>query len=608
MVYIDSVDMAKSDLTTTSIDRRKYLGGIAIGLSSAIAGCGSADDGNGVAEGEDIIADEGEEIGEQVPTILIDYVADLAGLTEMSEGMIPQLENALNELGMEMEEDPKTFSAWLDSMFQDQRECHFSIFNYANNPDRLDPDEFTYNYAAEWAGANGSTNQSNYANCEVQELCEQQRLETDPNVREELITEAHAIHSEDTVTIPVIVNASFGAYNENEVEPGPLGPSGVANTATHTLIQTSGIDGDVRANTTPATVETNVHLRFSGPTPLVPWSTIVYSPLFGYDEDYEFIEILAAGSEVSDDGLEVEIELEDATFHDGEPVTAEDVQWTFNYLNDNSDVFPRFPSLPIDSIDTPDEQTVVFNLSERFAPLLTRVMPEWGILPKDHFINEGAEDDPDGFTLDTIVGSGPYEVDSFTQGESILLSPHDGHPLYSPDSQLSMVAYSDSQGAARAFQNQEINWLQTIDAGIAEQVEQNLDSAVIEVTESPSNLVLWPQYSWGPSKHHAIRLAFSQAINRNRINETIALGQSSPVLHSTNMSPTHPFYPGDDILETCADSPAANVDTALDILNEAGYAIDEDGNLRYPVDADLSPRWEQGQEPANLPEEFPCLE
>ena len=585
--------------------RRKYLGSIAAALSTTAAGCnvlsGESDDGGGGGDGG------GSESGEMVPTILVDYVSDLAGLTEMSERMVPQLQEAMGQLGLEMETNPRTFSAWLDSIFQDQRQCHFSIWNYANNPDRLDPDEFTYNYAAEYAGANGLTNQSNYANCEVQELCEEQRLATDPETRRDIVYEAHELHSEDIVSVPLIVNAQFGAYNEDAVDPGPLGPSGVANTATHTLIQTSAADGEVRANTTPATVETNVHLRFAGPTPLVPWSTIVYSPLFGYDEDYNFINILAESSTVSDDGLEIEITLKDATFHNGDPVTAEDVQWTFTYLNDNSDVFPRFPDLPIDAIEAPDESTVMITLSERFAPLLTRVMPEWGIMPKEHFIENGAEEDPAGFTLDSVIGSGPYSVDNYSRGQSLLLSPHDGHPLYSPDSDLALISYSDSQGAARAFENGDINWLQTINAGLAEQVDENVDAASIEVTESPSNLMLWPQYSWGPSKHRPVRMAVSQAINRERINQTVALGESSPVLQSTNMSPTHPFYPGEENLTACADSPQANVDTATTVLEDAGFTVDGDGNLRYPPDADLSPRWPEGEAPSDLPDEFPCL-
>jgi peptide/nickel transport system substrate-binding protein len=599
-----------------SSSRRKYLGGIAIALSTSLAGCpGGSDGGNGSdgSDGDDEDGGDGnrdgdsEAMGEQVPTLLIDYVSDLVGLSEKSERIMPEIRSSMEELGMAIEPNARTFAAWTENIYNDTRLTHLSIFAYANNPDRLDPDEFTYNFAAEWAGGNGLTNQSNYANCEVQNLCEQQRLATNPEERRELITEAHLILSEDIATIPLVARTTFGAYNSEAVEPGPIGPAGVAGPATHTLIQTTAMDGEVRANTTPSTVETNVHLRFAGPTPLIPWSTIVYSPLFTYDEEYELIEVLAESAEVSDDGLEVEIGLKQATFHDGEPVTAEDVQWTFNYLNDNSDVFPRFPNLPVDTIETPDDNTVVFELSERFAPLLTRVLPEWGILPKDHFIDNGAEEDPANFTLDSVIGSGPYAVDNFSQGQSLLLSPHDGHPLYSPESNLALIAYQDSQGAARAFQNGDINWLQTIGASIAQQINEQFEPASVEVSQCSSNLLLSPQCSWGPTKHRPIRMAISQAMDRQRVNELVASGESVPATQSTNMSPRHPFYPGEENLTACADSPESNIETAMNVLEEAGFTVDDDGNLRYPLDADLSPRWPEGDEPADYPDEFPCL-
>ena len=136
----------------TKRSRRRYLGSIAVALSVTAAGCNDGGDGDsgdgGGGDGESTGGDGGDggsAGGEMVPTILVDYVSDLPGLTEMSERMVPQLESAMGEIGLEMETNPRTFSAWLDSIYQDQRRCHFSVFNYANNPDRLDPDEFTFN-------------------------------------------------------------------------------------------------------------------------------------------------------------------------------------------------------------------------------------------------------------------------------------------------------------------------------------------------------------------------------------------------------------------------------------------------------------------------------
>jgi peptide/nickel transport system substrate-binding protein len=542
---------------------------------------------------------------------MIDYLSNLPGLTEMSEASIPILRTALEELGMEVEIIPHGFTKAGEVLFNDTRETHFQIWNAANNVDRLDPDEFTTIYSPANAGSNGQRSFNNWAPpdtaCEYQGMINDQRRAASTEEREQIINEAHAMHSEDVATIPLITNATYGAYNTDEVDPGPIGAAGIANTSTHTLIQSSSSEG-LQANVPSALTTESVFFRFSGPTALIPWSTIVYSPLFYYDEEYNFINMLADGYEYQNEGQSLRVDLRDATFHNGNQITSEDVAWTYNYLNSNRDVFALFPDVPLESIDTPDDSTVVFNLSERFTPFLTRVLPLWGIAPKDHFIDQGAEEDPAGFQLDTIIGSGPYSVDSLNTDQSILLSPHDGHPVYDPSSELSLIAYSDSQGATRAFENGDINWLQTISAGLAQQLRENIDFASVEITRAASNFLLWPQTNWGPSKHRAIRMAFSQAINRQRVNQTVAFGDSTPVLHSNIMAPTHPWWPGDDSLTQIADSASGSVETARSTLEDAGYTFADDGSLRYPADADLDPLWPQGQEPADFPDRYPCLE
>jgi len=622
------------------IDRRKFLSSItATTAATGLAGCnfggdaggdggsngdgggdggsdgngGGDSDGGGDGDGSGDGGGDGSggSQGEQVPTVIIDYLSNLPGLTEMSERSVPILENALQELGLEVEIIAHGYVKAGEILFNDARETHFQVWNAANNLDRLDPDEFTAIYSPVNAGANGQRSFNNWAKpdvaCEYMSLIENQRRAESTEQREEIVNEAHSMHSEDVATIPLVVNATYGAYNENQVDPGPIGPAGIANSATHSLIQSSSSEG-LKANTSPAVTQQSVFFRFKGPTALIPWSTIVYSPLFYYDEEYNFINMLAEDYEYNNDGTSLTVNLRDGTFHNGDPITSEDVKWTYNYLNDNRDVFALFPDVPLESIDAPDDSTVVFNLSERFTPFLTRVLPLWGIAPKDHFIDQGAEDDPEGFDLDTIIGSGPYKMDSFNRNQSLLLSPHDGHPVYSPDSTLTLQAYSDSQGATRAFENGEINWLQTINSGLAEQVRENTDFGSVEITEAASNFLLWPQCNWGPSKHRAIRMAFSQAIDRQKINQTVAFGDSTPVLHSNIMAPTHPWWPGEDNLTKIAESPSANVETARSILEEAGYSYDDNGNLRYPADADLSPDWPKGQEPADFPDRYPCLE
>jgi len=79
-----------------------------------------------------------------------------------------------------------------------------------------------------------------------------------------------------------------------------------------------------------------------------------------------------------------------------------------------------------------------------------------------------------------------------------------------------------------------------------------------------------------------------------------------PIYESRVLLDTHPFSPPDDELTKFTDQPQGDSDGARRTLEEAGWGWDDDGNLRYPPDADLSPLWPQGEEPSA--DDFPCLD
>lgn len=99
---------------------------------------------------------------------------------------------------------------------------------------------------------------------------------------------------------------------------------------------------------------------------------------------------LSESFEVSDDGKEYTFHLKpDLNFHDGQPLTADDVAATLRQLEE-------FKSL---TLNIPDKSTIRFVLEEPFAPLLDLL--DVGIVPKDF---------PKNYAGLTPVGSGPYRV------------------------------------------------------------------------------------------------------------------------------------------------------------------------------------------------------
>ncbi|HCB05581.1 MAG TPA: peptide ABC transporter substrate-binding protein, partial [Nocardioides bacterium] len=98
----------------------------------------------------------------------------------------------------------------------------------------------------------------------------------------------------------------------------------------------------------------------------------LYEPLLFWNNNYELEPALAESVESSADAKTWTIKMrQGVTFHNGQPVTADDAWKTFNRILDEATAAAaRANYLTIASIDTPDDYTVVFNLSQADVPLL----------------------------------------------------------------------------------------------------------------------------------------------------------------------------------------------------------------------------------------------
>ncbi len=134
------------------------------------------------------------------------------------------------------------------------------------------------------------------------------------------------------------------------------------------------------------------------------------------DEAFTQYGQLAESIEVPEDRSWVAFTLrKEARWHDGKPVTVEDVIWTFNTLVEKGTPFYRFYYGSVAEVVKTGERSVRFNFKPGENRELPLIVGQLTILPKHYW--EGR--DFSKTTLDPPIGSGPYKIDKFEPGRTI---------------------------------------------------------------------------------------------------------------------------------------------------------------------------------------------
>lgn len=149
---------------------------------------------------------------------------------------------------------------------------------------------------------------------------------------------------------------------------------------------------------------------------------LIYAGLMRLRSDGTLGPELAERYEMSEDGLSYTFYLRpNLSWHDGKPLTTNDVLFTINRAMDPSLKSPKRPSWEGVTVEALDERTVRFHLAQPFASFLENatigILPEhiWGSIEPDVF--------PFSLWNSGAVGSGPYEVSRVTKDKL-------GIPLY----------------------------------------------------------------------------------------------------------------------------------------------------------------------------------
>lgn len=284
---------------------------------------------------------------------------------------------------------------------------------------------------------------------------------------------------------------------------------------------------------------------------------------------------LAQDVDLSEDGLVYTITLEeDLEWHDGEPLTADDIVFTVEYYREYGP--GRFTTAvsTIEEATAEDEQTVALTLSRTNPSFELRTLADVPILP-EHIWSE--IDDPDTAPFDeaTRVGSGPYQVVDSQPGRSYTLEANAEYFRGTPKvDRLVFVWFADDAGANAALRSGEVDTLVRVTP--PEQID-SLQTQGLSVLQAPEYATTFLAYNTerAPFDDIEFRRGLAAAVNVDLLVEDVYLGAA--VAGSPGwIHPDSPFSAGD--AEPLYDPEAAGA-----LLDAAGY-LDDDGDGVREID------------------------
>lgn len=276
---------------------------------------------------------------------------------------------------------------------------------------------------------------------------------------------------------------------------------------------------------------------------------------------------LAESYEIEDDLVYTFTLREGVKFHNGEPLKSSDVRFTFDRIA-NPDTGSPWRSLysSIGAIETPDDRTVIFRMTEPFAPFLnllatvkySAIVSERDIAPTNEVVAGSA-------------GTGPFKFVSFQTNSNVVLARNEdyyeeGLP-YLDRLDLRIIPDEGSRVAALRSDTCQLTSVTT-----PEVVDQMDGQSGFETPARPANMrviLVQMEQRKPPFDDVRVRRAFSLAINRSQIVDVVWRGRAA--LSAAIPPAQAPYgFPSDEVLSLPYHT--EDLEQAKALLAEAGFA------------------------------------
>ncbi len=441
---------------------------------------------------------------------------------------------------------------------------------------RIDPDVFIYKCHHSSQFKKGGYNWEGFSDPEIDRLAEAQQREMDINKRRQIVFKAQELIHEAQALNVVAYMQMTNAYRSDRIKNlTPMLGEGIGSFWTDLSMEVIQGDGYVRTARPTA-------LKSLNPVAVKDHSEfmelrMIYDRLFRIGPDGKPLPWMAAGYRLVDPKT-IDITIRDGMkWHDGRPVTIEDIKFSFDYQTKWKAPFFYNALKQIETLKITGKNSIRIRLARPNAPFLTNFLTGIFMIPQ-HIWKDIPEkvglDDPLKFPNEKPVGSGPFKLDYWNRGREFKVSAFKEHFHPPKCAGIIGVVYGSHDAIAAA-----------IEKGECDRTRYILKPSLLLDLQKVKNVVAkgYPNHGFytlsyntrrPPLNDRAFRKALAHVIPKELMIEAILSGLADP--GGSVIAPANKFWHNPAVKPFPTD-----VGKAKKILAEAGYTW-QGGKLHFP--------------------------
>jgi peptide/nickel transport system substrate-binding protein len=486
------------------------------------------------------------------------------------------------KLGLDVEVRIIPWEQMVNDVWVDRPAWDMTMWQMVGRAERSDPDEIIFNLFHS-STAEAGYNFIGYLNPEYDAIVEAQRTETDPAARQELLYQAQAVLDRDQVSAFLVNPLSTFAFRSDIWDPETVSEQngiGIKNFWTYIEAEPLTEQRDMILNY-PSVVTAINPLYISGGhdswiTELI-WDRLLRIGPDGLPQPW------AAESYSWVDETTIDVTLRAGmSWHDGQPVTAEDVAFSFRApLGDEVPMYKPFVT-SIDDIEILDESTVRFHLTAPSAAFLTATLAKVNLVPRHVWgpilddLATKDEENAENYQEEVPIGSGPFKFAAWRRSQEVVLEANPDHFAAPAMDRWILRIIPNDEAALGMLRSGELNFLSNY-GGDPQVLLDLAESNPIEVVSSADIGFQYIAFNHRrpPFDDVAFRRALSLTIDRDFIAR--AAWKGFGVTANSPISVALAYWTNPDIQEL-----ETGLEIAKQILEEAGYTLDNRARLHYP--------------------------